>query len=105
MHFYEFQSDSLRFVEVSLIWCLSLHSKVNFSCQGFADMLSFDNNQQKRIKIRKSNHTHVQWVTFIFKILDKQKDYQNTYIHGSQNWFQNDSRSKSEILPAVLRFA
>ena len=27
------------------------------------------------------------------------------YIHGSQNWFQNDSRSKSEILPAVLRFA
>ena len=24
---------------------------------------------------------------------------------GSQNWFQYDSRSKWEILPAVLRFA
>jgi len=28
-----------------------------------------------------------------------------TYIHGSQNWFQIVSRSKSENLPAVLRFA
>ena len=33
------------------------------------------------------------------------KIYIYIYIHGSQNWFQNDSRSKLEILPSVLRFA
>ena len=42
-------------------------------------------------------------VILILEILDYQKLIKP--LKDTYHWFQNDSRSKSEILPAVLRFA
>ena len=47
MHTFEFQSNSLGFIEVSLFWCLSFQRQANFSSQEFPDTLNSNNEVQK----------------------------------------------------------
>ena len=54
---HEFQSDSLRFVEVSLLWCQSFQVLDNILSQKVAYILNFNNEEEKSSKINYQNHT------------------------------------------------